>query len=336
MSSQSNLDNLVHEYKGNTLNEFEKAEYEERIYLQATLDKVRQAGEDRFVFLQRLLGANKYETINRQALFSRGDRVKPLWDRVLLQYMPVTSAVSLSRQAQTISYNEHITYEEALARVLTEYDSKPGLSALRSGKIVKRSAPNRKKSQAPKPVKAKKASKTTLALPAPAATVAPVEIPQEALVAKSPRDSWRVIRQVTENMLKDRMAGCDPVFVETMLRDFRVDLDSLIESYQSRIGRIGATRRGETLLPTSSNYKEEINDACRELSLDEIETVGDVLDIIHARKNAKSFLAKFHPDKNPGKEALFDPKFKAVQKALATLETYNEEHGVQANAGNVN
>ena len=168
MSNQSSLADLVQEYKEDTFNEYEKAECEERIYLQATREKVRQPGEDRFVFFKRFLGVSKYDTCNRQALFSRGDRVKPLWDRVLRDYLPVTSAVTLARQAQTIAYTEHLEYEVALKRVLDEYDSKPSLSAMRNGKIVKKSAPHRKNSPPPKPVKVKRAAK--LAPPASASS----------------------------------------------------------------------------------------------------------------------------------------------------------------------
>jgi hypothetical protein len=324
MSNRS-LEDLVREYRSGTLNEREKAEYEQAIYTQATMEKAREPGEDRVAFLYRALGVPKYESVNRQALLTRGDNVDLLWERVMRDSLPVTSAVHFARQAQTICYNEHIAFPEALKRVLDEYDARPGVTALKSGKIVKKSAPNRLRKLE---VKMKPEAKTSPKLPA-APTVPLLEEPP---VAKNARDTWRVIRQITENMLNERMAGCDPVFIETMLRDFRHDLEALIESYQSRINRVGAAHRGETLLPVE-NQKDEINDACRELSLDEIENIGDVIDIIQARKNARSFLAKFHPDKNPGKEKLFTTKYRAVQEALTTLETYNDVHGVKANAG---
>ena len=324
MPSQRSLEDLVREYKERTLNEREKAEYEEVIFQQATLEKVRTSGESRFDFFARYLGIPKYEAANRQALFSRGAQANPLWDHILNASMPVTTAVTLSRKASTISYNDRSTYEDALQKVLAEYDAKPSVSALRNGKIVKKSNPKRETKG--RPLKAVRVK--ALAAPPP-----PPPLPEENLTAKSPRDTWRVIRQITETMLNDRMTGCDPVFIETMLRDFRLDLEALIESYQSRISRIGATHKGENLLPTGINHKEELNDACRELSLDEIEQIGDVIDIMQARKNARSFMAKFHPDKNPGKEKLFETKFRAVSKALETLETYNSQHGVKAHAG---
>jgi hypothetical protein len=315
-----NFNELVAEYKATeaTITDRQKADLEEAVYQAATLERVRKSGEDRNDFLSKTIGIHKYDCSNRGGLRGRGAKVDPLWHRVESDSLPVRTAVELARKAEAEQYNSKGTFEEALAKVLAEYDSKP-LTLLPSGKFIKvrRGGARNKRGGGDKVAETQRTPIST----------------DDTPIARSARDTWRVIRQLTESMLKERMAGCDPIFIETTSRDFGVDLSALVESYQSRINRMGSSLRGESLIP-SGKEMATVNDACRTLNLDEIDEVGDIIDIIRARKNAKAFLAKFHPDKNPGEnQKLFERKYQAVVNALGVIEEYNEKHGAH-NAGN--
>lgn len=322
-STPRSYEELSHAYReaSGRLSERQKADLEELIFQAATIERVRPPGEDRGTFFFEKLGIPKYESSNRAGLRGRGAKADPLWSRIEKDSMPVRSAVELIRKAETMAYSNREDFLTALTRVLEEYDSKP-LAALPNGKFIKKRGGRRLKDDFE-------------AAQEPAPPTVTSESPIAVISAKSSRDTWRVIRQLTEAMLKERMAGCDPVFIETMSRDFSVDLSALIESYQGRINRMGSTLRGESLIPAGKE-KETVNDACRTLNLDEIERVGDILDIIRARKNAKAFLAKFHPDKNPGEnQKLFERKYQSVVNALGVIEEYNNKHGVQNVGSNV-
>lgn len=317
MSSNDDVVSLVAEYKSKaaSLTELEKANFEERVSQAATLARTRKSGEDRNEFLTKILGVQRYDATNRQGLRGRGPKVDPLWERVQRDSMPVTTAVQLARKAESIAFNRHMDFSVALTEVLEEYDAKPGLMALPTGKFLKR-AGNRKRGEI-------KTSVPQLLPPPPSIDISAIP------VAKNSRDVWRVIRQMMESTLRERMRGCDPIFMETLVRDFSVDLYALVETYQGRINRMGSNMRGENLIP-SGKEMSVVNDACRALNLEEIEVIGDILDIIRARKNAKAFLAKFHPDKNPGSDQdLFKRKYQDVVNALGVIEEYNDKHGVQ-------
>lgn len=136
MDSKENILSLYKERKGSA-SQKELADLEHRLWVIHSLSVAGPKGMKRdWLFDQ--LGGTKYDYEIRATLLAAGKSVDKLWDRIN-EGMPGGTAARLLRKAKKVSATEKIPLENAVSKVIDEYDSL-SKSVSVDGRVLKRAA----------------------------------------------------------------------------------------------------------------------------------------------------------------------------------------------------
>jgi hypothetical protein len=280
--------------------ERERAEIETAMWMRAPPGARRRVREKK---LRRedwladtlMLGRSHSPAIQRRLqLAGHGSAVTELWNRVE-EDMPLSAAYSLAIDAKK-TREPRESAEEAVARVLAEYDARPIVMHLADGKISRRhKATQLRPTPTPDSTKAQRKNGT--------GTI------------------WTQLRELIGPYFEERLQGVEPAVVVSERQRFERDLQMLFETTQGRLTRARAQEQ-ETLSQALS--RRRFTEGCHVIKIDPPRGPSTAPWMKRAKSRFKSLAREYHPDLRGDTTR---PQYEAVMKAWEAIESYHEHFG---------
>jgi hypothetical protein len=288
------LQALVSCYK-DAKTEFEKAKLEQAIW-----DNVQDRSLERRKYLHALISAPPNETDLRSSLLRGMPASEPLWERVHLKTMPLSTASKILRHAKEKARRSPKTLAEIVKQAVEEYDNYPFTVRLPGGWTMKRKA------------------STDL----PNLEDAPFVRRSQGSADDSDRLFWKSIREMVAAHVATRLKGTDPIVANQVYKRFEVDLKILLDEFGDRISRAATGHRDAFIHTKEAINRPRIRQACLILAIDPPNS-GRPVDLDKASKQKKRLAKLYHPDSHGGDESMRE-KYHEVLGAYQLLEDYNE------------
>jgi len=275
------LDELIASY-ASVMSEKERASLEAQIW--SLIPKPERPPGGLGDYMHARFGAQTTYALCRQQLLRAGPCVEELWIRVAAG-MPLNTAISVFR---SVKGSEDVA--DAISKALRTYDTTGYEARSADGKVTRRRKPSRLRK--------------------------PGDLAPASEVAHD-RTFWKSLRSMMSEYVNSRLAGCDPMDVDKLLRRFEVDLNLLITDFQDKISDV--PKRGIEILSVS---RQALIAACRTLGMDPPRPNKPV-DMKLASLQKKRYARVYHPDVHGGSEATRG-QFESVMQAYKVLEQYND------------
>ena len=140
----------------------------------------------------------------------------------------------------------------------------------------------------------------------------------EVTADSRPGDFWADIRKRVASYVKDKSENMSAVVFEQVFRDFEVDMQDLVKSFQNRLKQ----RQRDHLVPEVVSRKA-VFAACRTLQVDPPK-IGAPVDDAAAKRNKRQMVRAYHPDAFGVNNDATRDMYEAVIAAYETIAQYND------------
>lgn len=293
-----------------SLNEHQRALREAEVWDVATKERLRKSGENRGDWFAAHFGGHPNDYQERQTLLHAGLAVQPLWDRVLGESMPVTTALKMLRQCRRQAIEQGRSFDATLAEILAAYDRMP-LCSTSTGKMVRKN------------INSYDPLRTASAKPA-----SPPKSPKQkpSTVLNATKEHYAAIRQHVTQLIALSLRDVDAVIAAPIAKDFEVSLRTIVDEFQGRINRTRERYDNVRLVPdrfAAPTSFTTVQEACLELRIEPPQQFGERIDMARARKNYRDLSKKWHPDMNPDDPTAHD-KYVEIQQHWSLINDYIE------------
>ena len=214
---------------------------------------------------------------------------KELWRRVDHEGMPISTAVRLHREARAYSKDKGIPLIDALAKVLQVFDK----------------LPSRKDGTRHKPVR---------------------KIHRKKKASPDADTFWSQLRESIREHVAEKLPDCDFIEMDPLWREFEIDLQTAIVSFQNRINY--RQKQQEKIVEPIKRRK--LREACEILHMDP-PTKARPLDLHKAKKQKRLLARTYHPDAHGGDDSMRE-HYEAVLDAYRVIETWHHQNHKETEA----
>jgi len=297
------LRDLIAQYKKSfpTMTEKQRAEEERDLYLLANPD---QRGGKREWMVANLGGATQHFE-QRAMLIMAGPWVNPLW-KMFDEGTSRNTIILLFRKARDLVSHKHMQGDEAIQKVLEEYNSQGHEAHTPEGRRYRRMSPVEKQRSRPPPM-----------------TDVPIEMDMDATQNRRSKQFMLRLMALTDEFVRTSLVGIshiDELEMKIAKGEFTSYIREACDDFRRRVYNMRSSSKKE---------RERLSRVTR----DELRQAAEVLGIpivwdkdVDLRKAKKIMLrrcAQLHPDRGPVSDEQ-KAEFTAVREAYGTLERYME------------